>query len=122
MREILDPRTMRVCHDSSTNEHPCFFSHRRSSLAFTIKSNHLWLLRQAVGRTGFGAQVNAAINYTVILEREADNGYVATAPVLPGCVSYGDTREEVLKNIREAIELYVKVYRLATSWMSGPPR
>jgi predicted RNase H-like HicB family nuclease len=53
------------------------------------------------------------MKYTVILEREADNGCVATGPVLPGCVSQGDTRDEVLKNIREAIKLYVEDCRLA---------
>ena len=46
--------------------------------------------------------------YTVVLEREPDGGYVATIPVLPGCVSQGDTREEALDNIREAIELYIE--------------
>ena len=45
------------------------------------------------------------MKYTVILEREADGGYVVSVPVLPGCVSQGDTREESLGNIREAIEL-----------------
>ena len=44
---------------------------------------------------------------TVVLQRENDGGYVATVPVLPGCVSQGDTRAEVLKNIEEAIELYL---------------
>lgn len=48
------------------------------------------------------------MRYTVILEREPDGGFVATVPVLPGCVSQGDTREEALKNIREAAELYVE--------------
>lgn len=48
------------------------------------------------------------MKYTVILEREADGGYVATVPVLPGCVSQGDSREEALANIREAIDLYVE--------------
>jgi predicted RNase H-like HicB family nuclease len=47
------------------------------------------------------------MKYTVILEREADGGYVASVPVLPGCVSQGNSREEALKNIEEAIELYV---------------
>jgi predicted RNase H-like HicB family nuclease len=47
------------------------------------------------------------MRYTVILEREADGGYVASVPALPGCVSQGDTRAEALTNIREAIELYV---------------
>jgi predicted RNase H-like HicB family nuclease len=48
------------------------------------------------------------VRYTVILRREADGGFVATVPVLPGCVSQGDTREEALRNIREAAELYIE--------------
>ncbi|MBI1792287.1 MAG: type II toxin-antitoxin system HicB family antitoxin [Acidobacteria bacterium] len=47
------------------------------------------------------------MQYTVILEQEADGGYVAVVPALPGCVSQGNTRDEVLVNIREAAELYV---------------
>ena len=48
------------------------------------------------------------MRYTVILEQEADGGFVAVVPALPGCVSQGDTREEVLANIREAADLYVE--------------
>ena len=48
------------------------------------------------------------MGYTAILQREPDGGYVVTVPVLPGCVSQGDTREEALRNIREAIELYIE--------------
>jgi predicted RNase H-like HicB family nuclease len=48
------------------------------------------------------------MGYTVILECEPDGGYVAKVPTLPGCVSQGDTREEALRNIREAIELYIE--------------
>ena len=48
------------------------------------------------------------IGYTVILEQEPDGGYVASVPVLPGCVSQGDTREEAVANIREAMELYIE--------------
>ena len=46
--------------------------------------------------------------YTVVPEREADGGYVATVPALPGCVSQGDTRDEVTRNIREAADLYIE--------------
>lgn len=53
------------------------------------------------------------MKYTVILERESDGGYVASVPVLPGCVSQWDTREEVLANIREAIELSIEDCREA---------
>jgi predicted RNase H-like HicB family nuclease len=48
------------------------------------------------------------MRYTVILQRESDGGYVAVVPGLPGCVSQGDTREEALKNIEEAAELYIE--------------
>ena len=53
------------------------------------------------------------MKYTVILQRESDCGYVATVPALPGCVSQGDSREEVLKNIEEAIQLYLEDVRAA---------
>jgi len=53
------------------------------------------------------------MRYTVILRREEDGRYVATVPVLPGCVSQGDTREEALKNIEEAIEVYLGDVRAA---------
>lgn len=48
------------------------------------------------------------MRYTVILEREPDGGYVASVPALPGCVSQGDTRDEVMKNIGEAADLYIE--------------
>ncbi len=48
------------------------------------------------------------MGYTVMLEREPDGGYVVSVPALPGCLSQGDTREEALANIREAIELYIE--------------
>jgi len=55
----------------------------------------------------------AAMKYTVVLEREADGGFVVSVPVLPGCVSQGDSRPEALANIREAVELYIEDCRLA---------
>jgi len=53
------------------------------------------------------------MKYTVILKREADGGFVASVPVLPGCVSQGDDRAEALRNILEAIELYVEDCRIS---------
>ena len=43
------------------------------------------------------------MRYTVLLEPEEDGGCVVSVPALPGCISQGDTREEALANIREAI-------------------
>ena len=48
------------------------------------------------------------MKYTVVLERGRESGYVAYVPALPGCVSQGQTKQEALKNIREAIEAYIE--------------
>lgn len=48
------------------------------------------------------------MGYTVIIQREADGGFVATVPTLPGCTTQGDTRDEVLTNVREAIAVYLE--------------
>ena len=53
------------------------------------------------------------MRYTVLLEREDDGGYVVSVPALPGCISQGDTRDEALANIREAIALYIEDCRAA---------
>lgn len=44
----------------------------------------------------------------IILEPSKDGGYTVYVPSLPGCISEGDTREEALQNIHEAIELYLE--------------
>jgi len=48
------------------------------------------------------------MNYTVMLEQEPDGGLIAIVPALPGCVTQGDSREETLANVREAIEVYIE--------------
>ncbi|MBI4333799.1 MAG: type II toxin-antitoxin system HicB family antitoxin [Chloroflexi bacterium] len=47
-------------------------------------------------------------SFKVILEPNEMGGYTVTVPLLPGCISEGDTREEALANIKEAIELYLE--------------
>jgi predicted RNase H-like HicB family nuclease len=42
----------------------------------------------------------------IVLESSEDGGYTVTVPALPGCISEGETREDALKNIKEAIDLY----------------
>jgi len=49
-----------------------------------------------------------AYNYTVLLEKEQEGGYHAFCPKLKGCHSQGDTFEEIIENITEAIELYIE--------------
>ena len=48
------------------------------------------------------------MKYTVIIEQGHQSGYVVYCPALEGCVSQGETREEALKNIREAMEVYIE--------------
>jgi len=44
----------------------------------------------------------------VVLEPSEEGGYTVYAPSLPGCISEGESKEEALVNIREAIELYLE--------------
>lgn len=44
----------------------------------------------------------------VVLEPSDEGGYTVIVPALPGCISEGDTREDALENIREAIQLYLE--------------
>ena len=49
----------------------------------------------------------SAYKFSVIIERDAA-GYFALCPELQGCYTQGDTYEEVLDNIKDAIHLHVE--------------
>jgi len=44
----------------------------------------------------------------VVLEPSEEGGFTAYAPSLPGCISEGDSQDEALANIQEAISLYLE--------------
>ena len=44
----------------------------------------------------------------IILEPSDEGGYTVYVPSLPGCISEGNTKEEAMANIKEAIELYLE--------------
>ena len=48
------------------------------------------------------------MKYRVILEQDENGIFVTEVPSLPGCISQGNTRAEALKNIQEAIEVYIE--------------
>jgi antitoxin HicB len=52
------------------------------------------------------------MRYRVVLEQDEDGMYVAECPSLPGCVSQGATREEALRNIKDAMAGYLESLRL----------
>lgn len=49
--------------------------------------------------------------YTVILHSAKEGGYWVEVPALPGCYSQGETEEEALARIREAIEAHIEALR-----------
>ena len=48
------------------------------------------------------------MNLKIVLEPSEDGGYTVIVPSLPGCISEGDTKDEAIKNIKEAIALYLE--------------
>lgn len=51
--------------------------------------------------------MNIKYLFTIIIEKDAD-GYYAYCPQLQGCYSQGETYEEALKNIKDAIQLHIE--------------
>ena len=51
------------------------------------------------------------MKYTVILEPGEDGYIIVNVPALPGCITQGKTTEDALKNVREAIELFIEVLK-----------
>jgi predicted RNase H-like HicB family nuclease len=49
------------------------------------------------------------MRYTVVLEPQEDGGFTVQCVEIPGAISQGDTRQEALDNIKEAIELVLEV-------------
>ncbi|MBI5036768.1 type II toxin-antitoxin system HicB family antitoxin [Candidatus Micrarchaeota archaeon] len=47
----------------------------------------------------------------VVLEKQEEGGFVAYIPELPGCHTQGETRKEVLENIKEASDLYLETMK-----------
>ncbi|MCI0348625.1 MAG: type II toxin-antitoxin system HicB family antitoxin [Acidobacteriales bacterium] len=49
------------------------------------------------------------MKFAITIDRDEDGIWVVECPSIPGCVSQGQTKQEALKNIREAIELCLEV-------------
>ncbi|MBW7888398.1 MAG: type II toxin-antitoxin system HicB family antitoxin [Bacteroidetes bacterium] len=46
------------------------------------------------------------MKYRVVIQQDEDGVFVAEVPNLPGCISQGPTREEAVRNVKEAIVAY----------------
>jgi len=53
------------------------------------------------------------MKYTVVLEPQNEGGFAVQCVEIPGAISQGETREDALANIKEAIELVLEVQREA---------
>lgn len=65
------------------------------------------------------------LQFKVIIEQDEDGWFVASVPAIPGCHTQSKTYEEVIKNIKEAIELCLEVagddksYHQQIDWPQG---
>jgi len=46
--------------------------------------------------------------FDVVIVEDETGGYIAFVPALPGCHTQGESLEELIKNVKEAIELYIE--------------
>jgi predicted RNase H-like HicB family nuclease len=53
-------------------------------------------------------QQEESVKYRVFIEQDEDGVFVAEVPALLGCISQGNTRKEALRNIQEAITVYLE--------------
>ena len=51
---------------------------------------------------------NVILNFNAVFLEEPEGGYSVSVPALPGCFSQGDTFEDAVENIKEAIALYME--------------
>ena len=51
------------------------------------------------------------MRYRILIEPDEDGVFVAECPSLPGCISQGNSRKEVLENIQDAIKGYLESLR-----------
>ena len=49
------------------------------------------------------------MQFTITVDRDEDGAWVTECPSIPGCVSQGQTKDEAIANIREAIQLCLEV-------------
>ncbi len=51
------------------------------------------------------------LTYTVLFERATEGGYIASVPLLPGCMTQGETFEEARENVKDAMQSYISVLK-----------
>lgn len=90
----------------SRGNYVCAILEKTGLVRYTMIGNRKFIESNLNEKTDFQKNI---MNYKVSIIIEKDNhGYYAFSPELEGCQSQGDSLEEVLANIREAVELYLE--------------
>lgn len=58
-----------------------------------------------------GAAESTQYAYAVVVDEEENGVFVVTCPSLPGCVTQGDSFDDAIKNMKEAVALHLEVMR-----------
>ena len=75
------------------------------------------ILLDAIERTGISTEEfeellwGEVMEYSVIVHQAEEGGFWMEVPALPGCYSQGESVEDALQNVREAIALYLETLR-----------
>ena len=51
-------------------------------------------------------------SFTVLIEKDEDGVFIGTVPSLKGCYTYGKTLDELMANLKEAIEVHLEAFGL----------
>jgi predicted RNase H-like HicB family nuclease len=78
---------------------------KKAGCSFIIPHAWYWMIIDHVDYNVI--RIKIKVMREVILYRGEDNYWIAECPSLPGCVSQGTTREDAIKNVKEAIEGYI---------------
>ena len=70
-----------------------------------------WSEQLRANLKNFRAIDSFMVNYRVIIEQDEDGILVARVPDLPGCATEGKNREELMVNVKEAIEAYLEALK-----------
>ena len=60
------------------------------------------------------------MKFHIVVHEESEGGYWAEVPALPGCLTQGETLEDVMVNVREAIDLYLEIVNEVPVTVPGP--
>lgn len=60
------------------------------------------------------------MKFRIVIEQDEDGKFAASCPTLPGCWSQGDTRDEAVRNIGDAIEGYLESLRKSGDPIPAP--